>query len=76
MKNILIFGANSDIAQSFAKLCASKKSNFFLVGRNEEALKNQIKILLDLGASNINSYSLDFANTSLYDDLIINILKV
>lgn len=70
MKNILIFGANSDIAKNFAKLYASQKSNIFLVSKNIEVLENQKTNLLNLGALNIDIYSLDFAKINNYDELM------
>lgn len=75
MKNILIFGANSDIAKNFAKLYASQKSNIFLVSKNIEVLENQKTNLLNLGALNIDIYSLDFAKINNYDELMKKILK-
>jgi decaprenylphospho-beta-D-erythro-pentofuranosid-2-ulose 2-reductase len=37
---VAIFGATSDIAAGFIRLCAARKATLFLVGRNEEALES------------------------------------
>jgi decaprenylphospho-beta-D-erythro-pentofuranosid-2-ulose 2-reductase len=59
MKNILIIGATSAIADKCAQLWAEEKANFFLVARNAEKLQQVADDLTARGAASINSYILD-----------------
>lgn len=59
MKNILIVGATSAIAQSTARLYAAKKAKFFLVARNEEKLTIVTNDLNTRGACDVENFVLD-----------------
>jgi decaprenylphospho-beta-D-erythro-pentofuranosid-2-ulose 2-reductase len=54
MKNIIIFGATSTIAQAFSRLYAPQKASFFLVARNAERLDSIKKDLLIRGSSAVH----------------------
>lgn len=59
MKNIIIVGATSAIAQSTARLYAAKQANFFLIARNEEKLQTVKEDLKARGAGDVGSFILD-----------------
>ena len=68
MKNILIIGATSSIAEKCARIWASEKNNLYLTGRNEKKLKeletnlklyeNQIVMSQIVDLNKINNYSI------------------
>lgn len=53
MKNILIIGAASAIAEETAKIWSSEGCNFFLVGRNLERLESISGDLVVRGANKV-----------------------
>lgn len=59
MKNIVIIGATSAIAQEVARIYAKRAANLYLVGRSSEKLAAIEKDLAVLGASDIYVKSLD-----------------
>ena len=59
MKNILIVGATSAIAVACARVWATEKARFFLVGRNETKLSQVSADLSARGASAVHTYLLD-----------------
>ena len=68
MKNILIIGATSSIAEKCARIWASEKNNLYLTGRNEKKLneletslkiyENQIVMSQIVDLNKINNYSI------------------
>jgi decaprenylphospho-beta-D-erythro-pentofuranosid-2-ulose 2-reductase len=62
MKKILIIGATSAIATACARLWATEKSAFFLVGRNDEKLQQVAHDLITRGASVTHTHVLDLNN--------------
>ena len=62
MKNILIIGATSVIAQHCARLWAQRGDNLFLVARNEEQLEAIASDLKIRGANAVFPYTLDVNN--------------
>ncbi len=61
MKNILIIGATSAIAEACARRWADQGANFFLVGRNPEKL-GQVAADLSTRGAGVHSYVLDLNN--------------
>lgn len=59
MKNIVIFGATSAIAQAFARMHASQHASFFLVGRNAQHLESIGNDLTARGAASVYLASYD-----------------
>ena len=64
MKNILIIGATSAIAQECAKIWAERGDKLFLVARNEEKLKNIAEKLMNINKISIKIFCLDFNHLS------------
>lgn len=63
MRKIIIFGANSAIAQACARLWMERGNDLYLVGRDHkklEALKTDLKLR---GRSRVESFTLDLKNT-------------
>lgn len=75
VKNILIFGATSCIAESYAQLCAKNGDNLFLVGRDLVKLNAIKKNLMNRGAKKVEIFKLDFND---YENInpLINYIKV
>lgn len=73
MKQIVIFGAASAIAQATARLWAKKDAAFVLIDRNE----NQLKIVADdlkvRGAGNVRTIATDLGEMSKHADLVSSI---
>ncbi|NTS75938.1 SDR family oxidoreductase [Catenovulum sp. SM1970] len=62
MKNILIIGANSAMAQAVAKQYANRACSFFLVARDGEKLDTLAKDLTIRGAHSVTTAELDVTN--------------
>ncbi len=71
MKNVLIFGATSAIAQAVAKILAHRGSDLFLVARNEAKLAAIAQNLQVLGGPSPHCKSIDFSST----DQITNVIR-
>lgn len=70
MKNIVIIGASSTIAQKYSEKWAKKGAKLFLVARNREklqAISNDLKIK---GASSIEIYCADLTKNELHQDIL------
>ena len=61
-KGIVVFGATSTIATEILKLYTAHKYAMFLVGRDESKLEALGKLMSDLGAPSVQTYSMDFSN--------------
>lgn len=71
MKKVLIVGATSAIAKECARLWAGRdKAQFFLVGRDSQALNTIKQDLSVLGASQVNTYALDLNQTAEHENLV------
>lgn len=70
IKNILIIGATSLIAEEVAKSFLESESKFFLVGRNENKLESLASDLKVRGAKDSFTYSLDCSNMKLQSSMI------
>lgn len=70
MKNILIIGANSAIAQAVAKLYANQNNKFVLIARNSEKLASLKKDLEVRGAKEVHSLNADLTNYEQHKGLI------
>ncbi|MFU8798167.1 MAG: SDR family NAD(P)-dependent oxidoreductase, partial [Gammaproteobacteria bacterium] len=70
MKKILIIGATSAIANACARLWATEKAAFFLVGRNTEKLQLVANDLTVRGAHSVNTYSLDVNHIKSHEDML------
>ena len=68
--NIVIFGATSAIAQSFARLYAPAGGRFFLVARNAERLATIAADLGARGAERVESATADLADLTVHAGLI------
>ena len=62
MTTIIIFGATSAIAHAIAREYISESANYILVGRNADKLASNAKDLLARGASNVETYRIDFSD--------------
>lgn len=69
MKNVLIIGATSAIAQATARLYAKDNCNFYLMARNSENLETLVNDLKARGARNINPREVDLADNPDYHTL-------
>ncbi len=69
MKNILVIGSTSKIAEACLRLWAVKKCEFFLVARNLK--KNEIlsESLKNLGAKNVYNYTMDLNHLNLHNKM-------
>ena len=69
MKNILVIGSTSKIAEACLRLWAIKKCAFFLVARNSK--KNEIlsESLKNLGAKNVYNYTMDLNHLNLHNKM-------
>lgn len=70
MKNILIIGATSTIAEAVAKLWAVEGNAFYLVARNEERLSKVAADLRVRGAGEVKIRSLDLNDFSQHIPLV------
>jgi len=59
MKNWIVIGATSAIAEAVCRIWASRGYKLFLVARNEEKLQEVAKDLSVRGAAQVETYSLD-----------------
>ncbi|MFC1491147.1 SDR family oxidoreductase [Nitrospinota bacterium] len=75
MKNVLVIGATSVIANETAKLIASERGNFFLVGRNEEKLKSVADDLKVRGAPKADIFVMDLNDCDGHSKLVDGALK-
>lgn len=75
VKNILIIGATSLIAESYAQLCAKNGDNLFLVGRDLVKLNAIKKNLINRGAKRVEIFKLDLNDYKNINPMI-NHLKV
>lgn len=73
MKNIVIIGATSAIAQEVARIYAKRAANFYLVGRSGEKLSAIEKDLSVLGASEVNIKTLDLNRVQEHATLVSDI---
>lgn len=70
MKNVIIFGACSAIAQATARLMAKRRWQLTLIDRDEERLKIVADDLRVLGAHVIATHSLDLTNIGRHEELL------
>ena len=70
MKNILIIGASSAIAQATARIWAKQQAAFFLVGRDRAKLERLAQDLLVRGASKAEIGVIDFMNVVQHQEVI------
>ena len=70
MKNILIIGATSAIAQETARCYAAHGANLYLIGRNEQKLSDMQADLKGRGASEVTTAQADLLDTALHNRLI------
>ncbi len=70
MRNVLIVGATSAIAQAVARRFAADGDRLFLVGRNVEKLQAVAADLRVRGASQVESYVLDLRDLDRHPELI------
>jgi short-subunit dehydrogenase len=63
IRNILIFGATSGIAESVARIYASKGARLFLVARNAQKLDSVAKDLTVRGAADVGVFVMDANDT-------------
>lgn len=70
MKNILIIGATSAIAQAAARIYASRRDALFLIGRNESKLSALASELGTQGATVVGTYAFDAQQTGDHASLI------
>ena len=70
MKNILIIGATSAIAQAVARLYAAQGASFFLIARNGPNLEIVAKDLQSRGALRVQNKQADLSNFSAHKSLI------
>ena len=66
MKNILVIGATSAIAENCARIWASRGDALYLVARNEERLASIAADLKVRGAGKTETYALDLNNMHLH----------
>jgi len=62
MRRVVIFGAGSAIAQSFARRLAPEGARFYLVARNETALDDMANDLLARGAQEVSVRAADLSD--------------
>ncbi len=75
-KNILIFGANSDIMQEFARINALEESNnFFLIGRDIERIKILKDDLIVRGAKSVDFLSADLSEIKNIENIMSEVSK-
>lgn len=70
MKNILIIGANSLIAQKCGEIWAKNGDRLFLVARNQEKLQQIAKDFEIKGAKSTEIYAADLTKNELHQDIL------
>jgi len=70
MKNILILGATSAIAEQTARIYANRKNNLCLVARDEEKLHTVADDLKVRGASEVTTLCFDLGHTHKHQELL------
>jgi decaprenylphospho-beta-D-erythro-pentofuranosid-2-ulose 2-reductase len=70
VKNIVIFGAYSAIAEATARLYAQQGANFFLVGRNRDRLEGVAADLKVRGAQDAHIFDCDLTDWAAIPNLI------
>lgn len=70
MKKILIVGATSAIANSCARIWATEKSQFFLVGRNQTKLQQIAEDLLVRGATSVELFVTDLNRFETHKEIL------
>ena len=73
MRNVVIFGATSAIAEAIARLWASRKYSLFLVGRNEHklgAIRDDLRTRAAAPDQRIEIRAADLTDFSLHNELI------
>lgn len=70
MKNILIIGANSAIANACARTWAAQQARFFLVGRNADKLAQVANDLRARGANDVLTHALDMNDMSAHEAML------
>lgn len=72
MKNVLIIGATSAIAEDSARIWAQKGYQLFLVGRNQEQLNLICQDLLVRGSPQVKNFSVDLNNLDAHHLILDN----
>jgi len=72
VKNILIIGATSAIAEASARIWAQKGDQFFLVGRNQEQLNLIGQDLLVRGSPKVKNFCVDLNNLDAHHLILDN----
>ena len=72
MKNVLIIGATSAIAEASARIWAQKGYQLFLVGRNQEQLNLICQDLLVRGSPQVKNFSVDLNNLDAHHLILDN----
>ncbi|SDI37216.1 SDR family oxidoreductase [Pseudomonas panipatensis] len=72
MKNILIIGANSAIANACARTWAAQQARFFLVGRNTDKLAQVADDLRARGAKDVLTHALDMNDLQAHEAMLGN----
>jgi short-subunit dehydrogenase len=70
MKNIVIFGATSSIAEQTARIYAGKGARLLLIARNMEKLAIIKDDLMTRGANAVDTYEADLADINQHESLI------
>lgn len=70
MKNLLILGATSAMAQEAARQAAAPDMSFFLAGRNTERLTAIADDLRVRGAGRVDTFALDLDDCARHDELL------
>ena len=74
MKNLLILGASSAIAEKVAQAYATQDHHLYLVARNQQRLQNIADDLKVRGAGGVTSLAADLSETSGHETLVNTIL--
>lgn len=75
MKNIIIFGANSGMAEALARELAKPDTHLVLVGRNLENLETLKSDLTTISSSSAEIYQLDFLQYELFEESLEKFFK-
>lgn len=76
MKNILLLGATSGIAQALATRYAQQGKHLFLVARDAEKLDIMKDDLLLRGATDVQCFPLDFNDTGRHAEVLAEVHKI
>lgn len=76
MSKVVIFGATSAIAERFARICASREDDLFLIGRNKQKLLDIKQDLEVRGSKSVEIFCQDLTQVNLHSALITNLFKV